>query len=47
MENVLWYSCREHLDDEKERYSVKRIDKMMKKLRCQGYTLPETEVNFE
>jgi hypothetical protein len=45
--NILLYFCRKLLIDEKEKYTVKRIGKMIKKLRRRGYALQKTEVNFE
>lgn len=33
-----------HLIDEKEKYTARRLDEMLKKLRCRGHTLPNTEM---
>jgi len=45
--NILLYFCRKLLIDEKEKYTVKRIGKMIKKLQRRGYALQKTEVKFE
>ncbi|PNF28170.1 hypothetical protein B7P43_G07564 [Cryptotermes secundus] len=37
-------NLQKHLIAEKEKYTARRMDEMLKKLRCRGYTLPKTEM---